>query len=810
MRRTLAGILSLLFIIAPALAQSRYRRLDGPAQWGRSRTFDVQHIKLELSFDEERRTVLGRATTTLQPLADNFTAVELDAVDLNIENVNLADGRALEFQSYADRLIVRLDRPYNSRENITFTVAYRCQPKSGLFFIAPDERYPNRPRQIWTQGEMEDNRRWFPGFDYPNDRATSEVILTVKDNYTAISNGRLVGVRNDKPGLKTFHWKEEKPHAAYLIAFVVGEYVELKEKFEDIPVSYFVYKSNAADAPRSFSKTVPMMKFFSERVGYRYPFEKYAQTIVADFTFGGMENISATTLTDDTIHPESVHAEMSSDGLVAHELAHQWYGDLITCRDWSQLWLNEGFATFFASVWKEHDLGKAEYLMDMIGHTQRYTDEEEQKYRRPIVFNRYLEPDLMFDRHTYQKGALVLNMLRWLLGEERFWRGIHHYTRKFEYQNVDTNDFKVAMEEATGESLGWFFDEWVYKAGYPEFDATLNWDERQKLVHLAVKQTQQLDTQTPIFRTPVDIEITTASGARLYRVDITGTEQEFQLPADSRPLMVRFDKTGAIIKKLNFHRPKDMILYQLEHDSEAWGRIEAARELKAFVADETVIAALGRALKSDKFWGVRAETARSLGAGQFDSARDALIAGYSDEHFNVRAAVVEGLTGRRDARSQELLEQALKNDRSVTVVAAAAKIIGKNGGPRAFNLLAETLNRDSYRETVRAGAIEGLKELKDARALPLVMKWAEYGSPRRLREAAINALSALGKGNAEVTQFLVALLEDPTYTVRRSTIEVMKDLKDFKTVEPLGRRLMAEPDGRLRLLIRDAMAQMKN
>ncbi|MEW6736792.1 MAG: M1 family aminopeptidase, partial [Acidobacteriota bacterium] len=562
------------------------------------------------------------------------------------------------------------------------------------------------------------------------------------------------------------------------------------------------------DAPRSFNKTPAMIKFFTEKIGYQYPFDKYAQTIVSDFTFGGMENTSATTLTEDTIHTADVHEDTPSDGLVAHELAHQWWGDLVTCRSWSHLWLNEGFATFFASLWKEQDQGRDEYLMEMIGHFHSYTDEEENLYRRPIVYNRYHEPDTLFDSTTYRKGALVLNMLRWQLGEKRFWKAMNHYARKFEYKNADTNDFKVAIEEVTGEDLEWFFDQWVYKAGYPEFVVDYHWDETAKLVRLQVKQTQTVDDLTPIFRTPVDVEIVTERGRQLHRIQVLGQEQEYHLPADLRPLMVRFDKTGVLIKKLKFNRPKDQILYQLQNDTEAWGRIEAARELKAYTSDETVIAALTRAASQDSFWGVRAEAANTLGSSNLPSALESLIAVYRDTNLKVRRSVIEALGNSRDERAFELLKRALETDSSISVVAAAAATLGKTGTPRAFELLTLALTRNSHQEIVRIGVFDGLKNLKDSRAVPLALQWAENGAPRRARTAAIRTLSALGKGREDVAAFLIGLLSDPVYSVRRASVEALKEVGETSALDPLNRRLNVEPDGRIRFAIREALQRL--
>lgn len=813
-----------------AETNSPYKQLEGPVRWGRTHNYDVQHIKLELSFDEAQKMVIGRATTTLQPLKNNFTRFELDAVELDIAQVTLANGTNLNFQTYDNRLIVELDRPYSTQEQLTYVVSYTCHPRAGVFFIAPDSKYPNKPHEIWSQGEMEDNRRWFPVYDYPNDKATSEMLLTVAEPYTAVSNGRLVEVKEDKAKhTRTFHWSQDKPHVSYLVSFAVGDFVELKDKFEDIPVSFYVTKAQEADALRSFEKTASMIKYFSERIGYRYPYAKYAQTAVADFTYGGMENITATTLTDETIHPANVHNEFSSDLLVAHELAHQWWGDLVTCRDWSHIWLNEGFATFFNDVWAEHDQGIDEYMMLMRGNYNAYVNEEQQSYRRSLVYNHYPEPDQLFDRTTYQKGALTLNNLRWVLGDEQFWRGINHYITKFAYKNADTNDFRVAMEEATGESLGWFFDQWVYKAGYPEFDVKYDWDEATKLVHLKVKQTQIVDEITPLFHTPVEIEIVTKAGAKTQRIQIDNADQDFYVGVDSEPLMIHFDKPGALIKSLKFAHPVTQVIYQLTQCSQSWGRIEAAQELKSLPPTDQVATALRQALNKDTFWGVKVEAVKTLATLYHNAALDGLTEAAHDSDYRVRSAVMESLALIPSEAATKLLQEALEHDQSITVAGAAAQSLGKMPDKeRAFKLLTTALTRDSFRETIRSGAIEGLGDLgsgeatnpnsassspkppKDPRIIPILLKWVEYGAPRRVRLAAIDSLGKVGQGDQAVNRLMVALLSDSNFTIRGAAVKALKSLDYRDSRLALEQLLRTETDARVLQQVRGTLAKFKS
>jgi aminopeptidase N len=514
MRRFFIISLVLLFSISAFSQRPRFyykSPTPPPEHFTRDRTYDVIHIKLELNLDERQKTVDGKVTTKFAPLRPNLSEFVLDAAEMKIKRVYLPDGRELRFyfDTLAQKLKIYLDRSYSFKDTLSVIVEYFVSnPRKGLYFIQPDSAYPDKPYQIWSQGEPEDNHYWFPCYDFPNDKATSELIATVKKNFVVISNGKLLSVSDDaKKGLRTYHWYMDKPHSSYLISIVVGEYVKLQDYYLDIPLEYYVYKSNAKYAKLSFEKTPDIMKFFSEKIGYKYPYDKYAQTIVEDFVYGGMENITATTLTSSTIHDERAHLDVSSDGLVAHEMAHQWWGDLLTCRSWEHAWLNEGFATYFTALYFEYAKGKDEFQFNVYNmqRSARFADMTDKK---PTVWNRYFDPTDVFGPHIYQRGGAILNMLRFVLGDELFWKAINYYAHKYAFQNVETNDFKIAIEEATGYNLKWFFDQWLYKAGYPIFEVKYSYDDSKKLLKLEVEQIQPGDSLTPeVFKTPVDVEI---------------------------------------------------------------------------------------------------------------------------------------------------------------------------------------------------------------------------------------------------------------------------------------------------------------
>src|SRR5215471_16749297 len=384
------------------------------------RAFDVTHIRLDIALDFERRSVSGTATLRLTPIgaAQEARPLALDAVEMEILSVAVA-GSPAAFDYDGEKLRARV--PADGASEVAVT--YRASPRRGLYFIGPDAAYPDKPLQVWSQGQDEDNRHWFPCFDVPHEKATTELIVTVPDGMIAISNGRLLERRG-----QTFHFQlDEVAHSPYLVTLAAGAFAELRDQWEDVTVQYFVPPGREEDARRALSRTPAMIGFFSKFLGVRYPYRSYAQVCVHDFIFGGMENTTATTLTVDTLHDARAHLDYPSEPLVAHELAHQWFGDLLTCRDWSEGWLNEGFATYLEELWHEHAEGTDEFDRRRAEALERYLREDSDRYRRPIVTRTWDEPLEIFDSHLYEKGALVLHMLRRRLGDDAFRAALSHY-----------------------------------------------------------------------------------------------------------------------------------------------------------------------------------------------------------------------------------------------------------------------------------------------------------------------------------------------------------------------------------------------
>ncbi|MHC4923839.1 MAG: M1 family metallopeptidase, partial [Planctomycetota bacterium] len=317
-----------------------------PTRWSRDRVVDVQHIKLEVALDFRNKAISGTATHTVKPILDGLTSIDFDCVELEVSKVRAKGQRGVKFTQTDDILTVTFARGLPAGRSVDIAITYKGTPRRGLYYCGPDEHYPDKAVEAWTQGQDEDSRHWYPCYDYPNQKATTEVIATAPEHMTVLSNGRLVKKRVNKARkTKTWYWKQAIPHVTYLVTLVAGVYEEWKSSWRGVPMTVFAPPGRLADAKRACAKTGRMMTFFSKQIGERYPYEKYDQVFVQDFIFGGMENTTATTLTDTALLDKKSFVDVKMDSLVAHELAHQWWGDLVTCRDWSHGWLNEGFAT---------------------------------------------------------------------------------------------------------------------------------------------------------------------------------------------------------------------------------------------------------------------------------------------------------------------------------------------------------------------------------------------------------------------------------------------------------------------------------
>lgn len=789
----LAAICVLTFP-SEASAQARPGPFTQPPRSLRSRTIDQQHLRLELKFDFDKQELRGRAIHKLT-LFQPASSIELDAADMKIERVELLDtanqeqhtAGALKHEHRDHKLSIALGREHVAGDELQLAIDYVItKPQHGAHFVAPDADEPSQPQMVWTQSEPEFARYWFPCFDHPADRLTSEIVATVKSTFATLSNGTLENQHDNDDGTTTWHWRQAKSHVPYLMSIVAGDFEVLQQEALGIAVQSYVPRGRLADAPRSFDKTPAMLQLFSQQIGIAYPWPKYAQICVDEYGWGGMEHTSATTLNLNTLHDERAHLDVSSDNLVAHELAHQWFGDLLTCKDWGEIWLNESFATYFATLWTEHDLGPDEAAWQRRGEADGYFGEDA-RYRRSIVNWRYNTPMNVFDRHAYPKGGRVLHMLRFELGDELFWRAVRRYAEVNQHRNVETADFRIAIEEATGQGMNWFFDQWLYHGGHPEFHVTWEWDATAKQVRVTVKQTQRVDETTPLFRTSAEIEI--ASGTSppvIRRVPLTKAEETLHFDAAERPTRVVFDPRDWILKKLTAPKSKDELFDQLANDPHMPARAAAAAALEEHKADQDAIAALAKAAKSDAFWGVRQKAVEVLGKASGDRARTGLIeAAKSDPKTFVRREALIALHKYAHDDSRSAAKELLAKDESYYVAAEALRCLVKIDREHVREQLLGALSRESHDDVILKAAADGLVELKDSTATQrLTAMLVEPQTPQR-RALLIATIARLRPDDAAALDRLHALLDNDRTQVRRAAIAALADIVTPASLEKL-------------------------
>ena len=692
-----------------------------PRRAERSRDYDVTHYRLKLKFDEEQKTFWGEAAISLTPYVERFDQCELDAEILKVTAVADANAQPLKFTQTDSSVIVQLGQTYHYGDTLAFTVSYYSvnpQPDPKKYGMSPDydlgldfkEATPDNPRLINTLSFPEGARHWFPCNDQPNDKATQELIATVRRDYQVISNGRLVSETEDiKSQTKTFHWLMAQPHSTYLFVLAAGPYVVVRDSLDALPINYWVYPEAAKDAMRSFRKTPEIIAFFNKEYGFAYPWVKYDQITIPGIG-GGAESTTATVVGQSTIHDEKAEKDFPSHWLVAHEAAHQWWGNLVTMRTWSHTWINESFATYGEYLFSKHDLGEDEGALNLHEKKNAYLREAANRYKRPIVFDRYVFPNDNFDSHTYPKGAVVLHMLRWIMGDQPFQRALSHFLHQHAFQAVDTYQLMTAIKEATGQNLDWFFEQWIFKAGHPVFDVSYLWNENTKKLQLKITQTQETSEWIPIFKTPVEIGIATLSQKYAHKIWLQNKEENVELDCAQKPLLVRFDAGNFLLKELAFAKTTDELLYQLQHD-DAMGRMWAAGQLAKQVADARVTAALLKCAAQDTFWAVRRAAVEAIGSRQAAASIAFLQSKCHDQNSRVRVAALKALGDLKRPELAGFFKNRFTKDDSYLAQAEAVRALGKCGDRAVVAFVQRAALMKSPRNVILTAAQWALQEL---------------------------------------------------------------------------------------------------
>jgi aminopeptidase N len=538
-----------LFSFSGSVAAQTSRR-----NFNRPQFYDAEHYVLRVNFDRRLRKVIGETTIRFKPLKNDFSIAEFDAVGITFSSVVLEpSGKPLKFRVAGGKIIVTLDKRYGSNEEVTIRFKHSSIPKKGVYFVdkeVEDDKEIHSD-QIWTQGEADEARYWFPSFDFPSDKATFEEFITANDGETVIGNGELVEEIKNGDNTVTHHFRMNVPTPTYLVSFVIGKYAKVSDKYRDTPLGFYIYPGAEAIALKAYGNTKEMMRVYESLTGVDFQFNKYDQTVVAGFTFGGMENVTATTMADTEIFAvNNPLFEAGVGDLVSHELAHSWFGDLVTCKNWAELWLNEGFATFMEAAYREQMYGRRNYLIKIKRDAQTFIVDEAVNKKRNALFNQNADNVAeLFDRPAtiYNKGGAVLHTLREEVGDAVFWKAINLYLNRHKFGSVESTDLKAAMEEASGRNLTWFFDQWVYMGGYPKLEVKPVWNESSKTLRLTVTQVQKADAITPaVFRLPLEIQFTIGADTQIEKMNVTKRVETFQFKLASRPSEVNIDPTEKI------------------------------------------------------------------------------------------------------------------------------------------------------------------------------------------------------------------------------------------------------------------------
>ncbi|MEM6613345.1 MAG: M1 family metallopeptidase [Cyanobacteria bacterium P01_C01_bin.72] len=790
----------------------------------------VAHIFLDLILDFPGQSFQGTCTTTIIPVRSGIERLTLDAVDLAIASV-LVNNISQEFVYDGEQIEIYLSQPATN-EAIKVEIAYSVDhPQRGLYFIQPNAEYPDKPTQAWTQGEDEDSRYWFPCFDYPGQLATSEIRVQVPSGLMAISNGELLTTEEVENGT-IYHWSQRQVHPTYLMTLAVGDFAEIKDQWRGKPVNYYVEKGREADAQRSMGKTPRMVEFLSQKYGYDYPYPKYAQVCVDDFIFGGMENTSTTLLTDRCLLDERAATDnMRTESLVLHELAHQWFGDLVVIKHWSHAWIKEGMASYAEVFWTEQEYGKDDAAYYLLNEARTYISEDSTRYRRPIVTNVYREAIELYDRHLYEKGACVYHMIRAILGDELFDQAIQTFVRNNAHNTVETVDLLRAIDQATGYNLMFLFDQYVFRGGHPDYKVAYAWENDSKLAKLTVtqKQAKKDNESKELFDLKIPIgfgyisEKLPQPELKNFSLRIHQAEQSFYFPLEKKPDFVSFDVNNNFLKTVQLQYPVTELKQQLKYDPDPISRIYAAGAL-AKKGGLEVIKALAQSLTNDPFWGVRIEVAKQLGKIKLKQAFDALQAGLEDKDTKVRRAVIGALSNFKTAASYDTLANYLQQgDSSYYTEAAAARSLGgmvsgnlKDKQSETISLLKTVLEqRAGWNEVVRGGAVAGLSKMKTvAAAVDILLQYTQPGTPQALRLTAIRSLGTISTGQTpeklgEILEQLEVIAGESFFLTQVAVVGALSQMQTAGAINILNELAAQTPDGRVRRRAEEAVTKVQ-
>jgi len=725
------------------------------------------HTKLEVKFDYAKRHLIGKEWVTLKPYAYATDSLTLDAKGMDIRNVSLVNGKALQTLKYAydeEFLKIQLGKKFQPGEVYTIYIDYTAKPDElkvkgsaaitdakGLYFINPDSTVAGKPVQIWTQGETEASSAWFPTIDKPNQKTTAEISITAPAKYVTLSNGKLVSQVKNTNGTRTDTWKMDLPHSPYLFMMAVGNFKVYRDKWKEKEVSYYLEPAYAPYAKQIFGTTPEMIDFYSKTLGIDYPWNKYSQIVVRDYVSGAMENTTA------TLHGAYVQRtprEMldenfgQAESTIAHELFHQWFGDYVTAESWSNLTVNESFANYSEVLWAEHKYGKDAADAHDYEDRSQYLGSPKDALKNLVRYH-YADKEEVFDLVSYQKGGRILHMMRNYLGDKVFFKGLNIYLKQNAFKNGEAQQLRLAMEEASGQDLNWFFDQWYFNAGHPKVTIDYAWDEASKTQKITLKQIQP----GYVFTLPMAIDIYAGGSKKRYQVTFNDAEQSFSFASPAKPDLVNIDAEKVLLWEKEDHKPMSDYAVQYAKAPLFVDRLEA-------------IEAAGKNQKTPE-------------------GSKVLLSALNDKYYSLRMLALDSI----DIENPELMKTAMPviqkmaaSDPSTVVQAKAISVIGLSKNAADLQLFNKGLESRSY--AVQAGSLMALAAQQGPEALAAAKK-LEKDHKKDLTQAIITVYAKFGSG-AELpfvtegfsqlgTQDQVSLI--PAYLYMLTKVEDINELK---------------------------------
>jgi aminopeptidase N len=820
-------VIFLAFLASPALSEPSpgHHLPTGIEQAVRVRQVDFTRLTADLTIDMERQTIEGSVTAAFTPLHAGLDDLVLDAADLDIGTVELLrpeSATELDFSVEDRKLHIAVPSELGPGDDLAVRINYKARPNTGLYFFAETT---GKKAEAWNYGEGGRHYNWLPMYNDTNDRFAVDFRITVDEPYVVLGNGVQQETIKNRDGTRTFHWLQDEHIPNYLLALNIGEFVEVPLADAEvgqrkIPLSVWTHAGDEESAAFSFGDTPRMVEYFSDLLGYDYAWPKYDQITLRNF-WGAMETTGMVGFTEGSLHHEGGMTDNApqldeafptwmTEDTIAHELAHHWFGDLITCRSLASLWLNESFASYMHTVWNGYAHGEDDLTYQRWRYLQRYLGYIKRTGEvRPLeYFNYDVSDDMYTDEITYQKGALVLHLMRHVLGDRDFYRGVNSYIETHAFSEVDSFDFQRSMENASGGNLKWFFEDWIRGGGgYPALSVSYLWVPERNEVDLTIEQIQAIQPFEDYFDVPIDVEIVTADGSRLHTVRLHEDALNIALPADSEPLMVVVDKGNWLIADIHQEQRVEQMIYQLQHGDLA-AALRAARQLSAdYSRDAGAIEALTEVLADrDAHWGLRQEVAVDLGAMGGTAAVAALISALEDPNSRVRRAVVIGLGRAGGDASAKALEKAINFDSAEEVIGAAAIALGKMRATSARKILVAQLDRDArYYDVIRFSALSGLAELEDESLAPVFARHVDASFNHDVRTAAIEGWARAAPRDAALQRALRELADDADFGIRGTALVKMGELHHADDLEFLGEYAASAVDPNLQKQARIAL-----